>query len=68
MKMTEIRGLSADERLAKLKELKESLFNLRFQHGTGQLENNRKLVETRHDIARLKTVIREFELHKTDKE
>ena len=68
MKMTEIRGLSADERLAKLKELKESLFNLRFQHGTGQLENNRKLVDTRHDIARLKTAIREFELNKTDKE
>jgi len=68
MKMTEIRGLSADERLAKLKELKESLFNLRFQHGTGQLENTRKLVETKHDIARLKTVIREFELNKTDKE
>jgi large subunit ribosomal protein L29 len=68
MKMGEIRSLSADERLAKVKELKESLFNLRFQHGTGQLENTRKLVETKHDIARLKTVIREFELNKTDKE
>ncbi|MDD2316016.1 MAG: 50S ribosomal protein L29 [Desulfobacterales bacterium] len=68
MKIGEIRSLSADERLAKVKELKESLFNLRFQHGTGQLENTRKLVETKHDIARLKTVIREFELNKTDKE
>jgi large subunit ribosomal protein L29 len=68
MKMGEIRSLSADERLAKVKELKESLFNLRFQHGTGQLENTRKLVETKQDIARLKTVIREFELNKTDKE
>lgn len=68
MKIGEIRSLSADERLAKVKELKESLFNLRFQHGTGQLENTRKLVETKHDIARLKTVMREFELNKTDKE
>jgi large subunit ribosomal protein L29 len=68
MTLNEIRNLSADERLAKVKELKESLFNLRFQHGTGQLENTRKLVETKHDIARLKTVIREIELNKTDKE
>ena len=39
MKPNEIRDLSADEQASKLKELKEELFNLRFQHATGQLDN-----------------------------
>ena len=39
MKVNEIRDLSADEQSEKIKSLKEELFNLRFQHATGQLEN-----------------------------
>jgi large subunit ribosomal protein L29 len=59
MKTGEIRDMSQDERQAKLIDLKQSLFNLRFQHEIGQLENPRKMTETRRDIARIKTVIRE---------
>ena len=59
MKASEIRGLSMEERYRKLTELKESLFNLRFQHETGQLENSQKLKATRRDIARVQTIIQE---------
>ncbi len=59
MKTGEIRDMSQDERQAKLIDLKQSLFNLRFQHEIGQLENPRKMAETKRDIARIKTVIRE---------
>ena len=59
MKANEIRGLSMEERHRKLTELKESLFNLRFQHETGQLENPQKLKAARRDIARLQTIIKE---------
>jgi len=59
MKSGEIRDMSQDERQAKLVDLKQSLFNLRFQHEIGQLENPRKMTETRRDIARIKTIIRE---------
>ena len=59
MKTGEIRDMSQDEPQAKLIDLKQSLFNLRFQHEIGQLENPRKMTETRRDIARIKTVIRE---------
>ncbi len=59
MKSGEIRDMSRDERQAKLVDLKQSLFNLRFQHEIGQLENPRKMTETRRDIARIKTIIRE---------
>ena len=59
MKVSEIRELSMEERYRKLTELKEALFNLRFQHETGQLENSQKLKLTRRDIARVQTVIRE---------
>ncbi len=62
MKAIEIRELSADERDNKLNDLKEELFNLRFQHGAGQLENQKKLQIIKSDIARVKTIIREFEL------
>lgn len=59
MKASEIRELSSDERDRKLKDLKEALFNLRFQNAVGQIENNRKLVSIKRDIARIKTVIHE---------
>lgn len=62
MKVNEIRDLSADEQAAKLKELKEELFNLRFQHATGQLENPMRLREVKRSIARIKTIQRETEL------
>ena len=45
-----------------LKKSKEELFNLRFQHATGQLENTARLKAVKHDIARMYTVLREREL------
>lgn len=59
---SELRSLSGDELVARLKESKEELFNLRFQHATGQLTNNRRLGVVKKDIARINTVIREREL------
>lgn len=61
MKASDIRDLSLDEMQAKVFGLKEELFNLRFQHGTGQLENPQKIKQTRRDLARIKTIIRENE-------
>ncbi|MBQ7705075.1 MAG: 50S ribosomal protein L29 [Selenomonadaceae bacterium] len=55
MKINEIRDLTADEQAAKLKELKEELFNLRFQHATGQLDNPMRIRQVKKSIARLKT-------------
>ncbi len=57
MKATEIRDLSAEELRQKVTDLKETLFNLRFQHEIGQLENPKKIGETKKDIARLKTIL-----------
>lgn len=62
MKVNEIRDLSKDEQSEKLKSLKEELFNLRFQHATGQLENPMRLREVKKSIARVKTIQRENEL------
>jgi large subunit ribosomal protein L29 len=58
----ELRELSDDELLTRLREAKEELFNLRFQVATGQLDNNRRLQTVRRDIARIYTVMREREL------
>ncbi len=58
----ELRELGAEELLARLREAKEELFNLRFQMATGQMDNNRRLRTVRHDIARVYTVMREREL------
>jgi len=54
-----VREMSADELRARERELQEQLFRLRFQKSIGQLDNPLKLRETRREIARLKTVIRE---------
>ena len=62
MKTKEIRALSADELLAKEKQYKEELFNLRFQQATGQLENTARLSQVRKNIARIKTILSEKEL------
>ena len=59
MKSSEFRDLSEEELVQKEKELKEELFNLRFQHATGQLENIMRIKATKRDIARLKTVMNE---------
>jgi large subunit ribosomal protein L29 len=61
-KGAELRELSDDELLTRLREAKEELFNLRFQVATGQLDNNRRLQTVRRDIARIYTVMREREL------
>ncbi|WP_319524440.1 50S ribosomal protein L29 [uncultured Desulfosarcina sp.] len=57
MKASEIRELGTEEIQHKISELKETLFNLRFQHEVGQLENPKKIGQTKKDIARLKTVL-----------
>lgn len=59
MRIKEVRELSDEELSDKMKELKEELFNLRFQQATGQLENVMRIRDVRHSIARVKTVIRE---------
>ena len=59
MKVTELRNLSAEELENKLGELKEELFNLRFQLAVNQLDNPHKITEVKHDIARVMTVLRE---------
>ena len=69
MKASEIRELSPQEMQQKLNDFKEALFNLRFQHEVGQLENSKKLEQTKRDIARLKTILKEIESNEqTDKE
>ncbi len=62
VKAKTLRDMTAAELNTKVAELKEELFNLRFQLATGQLENPMRLKEVRKDIARTKTVIREMEL------
>ncbi|ONI82578.1 50S ribosomal protein L29 [Saccharothrix sp. ALI-22-I] len=59
---TELRELTEEELVLRLREAKEELFNLRFQMATGQLDNNRRLRTIRHEIARIYTVMREREL------
>ncbi len=61
MKASEIREMSLEEMHRKVVDLKEELFNLRFQHETDQLDNSQKMKQTKRDIARVKTVITEFE-------
>ena len=69
MKARDIREMNLDEMQHKASDLKEELFNLRFQHEIGQLENPQRLKQTRKDIARLKTIISEVqEKNKTTKE
>ena len=62
MKVNEIREMSAGELNQKVASLKEELFNLRFQHATGQLENPMRIREVKKSIARIKTIQREQEL------
>jgi large subunit ribosomal protein L29 len=59
MKAEKLRDMSADELRGKEKELREQLFRLRFQKSIGQLDNAMKIRDTRRDIARVKSVLRE---------
>ena len=62
MKTAELRELPSEELQTRLDEVKEELFNLRFQHATGQLENYSRLGQLRKDVARLRSIQREREL------
>ena len=62
MNIKEIKAMSASELSKTLKEKKEELFNLRFQHSINQLDNPMKIVETKKTIARILTALREKEL------
>jgi len=64
MKAKELRQLSEGELLIKEKELGEELFNLRFQHATGQLDNVMRIPQVKRDIARVKTILEEKGLDK----
>ena len=66
MKASEIRKLSAAELDAKLTELKDELFKLRFQQAVNQLDNPMRISAVKKDIARIKTVQRDIELHGTN--
>ena len=63
MKASEIRKLAAKELEAKLLELKDELFKLRFQQAVNQLDNPMRISAVKKDIARIKTVQRDIELH-----
>jgi len=62
MKTSELRELSLEELEHKLEDLTQEFFNLRFQHATDQLENPMRLRQTKKDVARVKTVLRERQI------
>ncbi len=66
MKASEIRNLSAAELDEKLAELRDELFKLRFQQAVNQLDNPMRISAVKKDIARIKTVQRDIELHGTN--
>lgn len=59
MKVNELRDMTSEALDKKLKELKEELFNLRFQHAINQLDNPHKIEDVKRDIARVMTIINE---------
>lgn len=64
MELKKMREMTDAELNNEVKKLKNELFNLRFQHVTGQLENPIKMRDVKREIARVKTIIRENELKK----
>jgi large subunit ribosomal protein L29 len=62
VKAAELRELSEQELITRLRDAKAELFNLRVQNATGQLDNNRRLQTVRRDLARIYTIMREREL------
>ena len=65
MKADSLRDMTTAELNQQVSQLKEELFNLRFQHATGQLDNPLRLREVRKNIARTKTVLREIEIQQS---
>lgn len=63
MKAKQFREMTSGELAIQLNDLKNELFNLRFQLATGQLENPMKIKGVKKDIARVKTILREQELN-----
>jgi large subunit ribosomal protein L29 len=59
MKVDELRVLEVDELGGRLKAARRELYELRFKHAVGQLENSSQISKVRHDIARIMTVLRE---------
>ena len=68
MNTREVRGMMTDDIRRKIDETYEELFNLRFRFVMGQLEDHNRLSALRHDIARMKTILRERELAQTEGE
>ena len=66
MKASELRDLTAEELQQKLKDLKEELFNLRFQLAINQLENPMRISAVKKDIARVHTVLTQMEKNSAD--
>ena len=66
MNVKELRDKTPAELEKQLKDLKEELFNLRFQHAINQLENPTRIAAVKKDIARIKTLLREIELSGTN--
>ncbi len=64
MKARQLRELSDEELALRLRDTRRELFNLRFQHATGQLDNPHKLALTRREIARLLTLQTEREIER----
>jgi large subunit ribosomal protein L29 len=62
MARSSLADLTPDELTTRLREAKEELFKLRFQHATGQLSNYRRMGQLRRDVARLMTRARELEI------
>ena len=66
MKASELQVLDIDELETRLADSKKELFNLRFQHVTGQLDNNARLGQLKKDIARILTVLRDREIEEAE--
>ncbi|MGH9225273.1 MAG: 50S ribosomal protein L29 [Acidimicrobiales bacterium] len=64
----ELRELDPDELATRLAEAKQELFNLRFQHVTGQLDNYARLGEVRRNVARINTILRQREIEAAEAE
>ena len=66
MKASDLQALDIDELETRLADSKKELFNLRFQHVTGQLDNNARLGQLKKDIARILTVLRDREIEEAE--
>lgn len=63
MKGKDLKELTKEELLKRKKDTKEELFNLRFQHSTGQLENTARLKLLKKDVAKIETILSQKELN-----